>query len=525
MANYKSFTKEEINQATQVSILEVAENLGFHLVKTGKCYSWGDKNQYRFYPTTNSYHNFSDSLRGGGNVINFVRNETKKSFQDTVHFLLEGTFTQTQIREVPKEEFDYYFTDNPNFQIAKDYLVGQRKLDEQLIDFLYERKYIRMDKYNQVIFPWCKSGVIVGATIQGTKYDIERFGTRGRFKGIARNSESHFGFNVSIGNPDKLYIFESPIDLLSYWSLNKEIRNASFVSLDGVKPESLMNFLRYFATDKRTIFNELYICTDNDRAGIQFLHSFDDRFAKILVHNEIPDYHQIPKATEQIYHEALKRTNSKLDWRLLAAIHKEETNLSNTSELTNLNRLAFFFGQKQVGNEKSYTFSFEEMVQHTINAIQKLEEFEQQGKMPLDSLLAFNDNHTESHKYRLFQERVKSTYQAYLGSENFIASAIVKDWNEKLQNLEVRNQKWKGYYANDETNQVVHAQENKDTIQAKIYQSGQVAGQFEAESVEEMDYLIKNYGFHAIDKEDLKKYAPNSKEIKQSQNEAIETEL
>ena len=39
------------------------------------------------------------------------------------------------------------------------------------------------------------------ASIIGSEYNPEKYGKRGRFKGIARNSESNFGFNVTLERP------------------------------------------------------------------------------------------------------------------------------------------------------------------------------------------------------------------------------------------------------------------------------------------------------------------------------------
>jgi hypothetical protein len=42
-------------------------------------------------------------------------------------------------------------------------------------------------------------------------------------------------------------VFESPIDALSYWSLHPQLKNAVLASIDGLKPQSVYNFINYLA--------------------------------------------------------------------------------------------------------------------------------------------------------------------------------------------------------------------------------------------------------------------------------------
>jgi len=490
----KVYSKEEIEQATQVDILQVAANLGFTLKKTGRTFSSGDKNQYRFYPESNSYHCFSDTLKGGGNVITFVKNHSEMKFPDIMDFLLTGEFPLAQMQEVKKENFDYFFREKEDFSKVKAYLVDERKLDAQLIDRLIERKFIRCDKYDQIVFPWNKSGLIVGASIQGTKYDPEKYGERGRFKGIARNSEHHFGFNVSIGKPDKLFVFESPIDMLSYWSLNKDIRNATFYSIDGAtKFESVANFMRYSKDIKSIVYDKLYIGTDNDKAGIGFLKYFEGRFARPLVQNIIPDYYKVPQADYKQIKGLLAEKHSVLDWRLVAAVAKEGL----------------------------FSLSKEEYPAGLSNLVEKL-----------DAVGGDLDKYFEENQLPLVEkELIERTFQEYLAQENPMKHQVVKDWNEFLQNGEMlsdqhvertfeEKQGWKQDYESKQDSLSVKAEEVNGKVFAKLYQSGAFAGAFEADSPKEMDELIQSYGFVAIDKEDVKKYGKQSKEMKKAKTTA-----
>ncbi|HGC6071026.1 TPA: hypothetical protein ACIZEU_003524, partial [Enterococcus faecium] len=94
---------------------------------------------------------------------------------------------------------------------------------------------IKQDKKGNVLFLWKKDQEIVGCTEQGTR----KFFHEGKqkdvtWKKIQENSKEYSGFNVTFGQPDKMYFFESEIDLMSYITQKPEkAENATFVSMNG----------------------------------------------------------------------------------------------------------------------------------------------------------------------------------------------------------------------------------------------------------------------------------------------------
>ncbi len=62
---------------------------------------------------------------------------------------------------------------------------------------------------------------------------------------ILRNSHGSAGFSVDIGNPKSIYLFESPIDVLSYWSTKKErLKNTRLVSMSGLKRQTMIEEIK-----------------------------------------------------------------------------------------------------------------------------------------------------------------------------------------------------------------------------------------------------------------------------------------
>lgn len=529
----KSYNKDEIQQAAAMDIVSVVESFGIQLKKTGKAYSHGENHKLRVYPDSNSYYDFSTGV--GGDPINFVKRQLDTTFANAMNYLLEGEYTQTDFIEQPKEDFHYYFPRNSDTRVGKEYLINERKLDPILVNFLFEKDRIRMDKMNQIIFPWQKDNVIVGATVQGTSYDPEKY-AKGRFKGIAKNSESNFSYNISIGKPNKMYVFESPIDLLSYWSMNKDLRNVSFVSTNGAKEAAVFKTLGYLVTNNCQI-KDIYVCSDNDRVGQTFYQKLDLGYENITFHKVIPDDLMIPTELMTMYQNALAEKGSAIDVRTLAAIHKTETNLSMTNEPTSKEGLVFYFGKELGKDEKPSEYTPEAMKRRIDMLVEDLEFTRIDSYISIKDALEnrLKETRTEKKFQQSYLDRVEAYYQAYSEMETLLVGTPTKDWNEKLQQLTeerktnqnkqanrqvdttapeitpvVKTQETKNYekrYVNNERQQEIRVTGTEDEVQADIFQTGQYAGSLEPSSPQEMDKLIKSYGFMAIDKEDVKKYS------------------
>lgn len=619
-----------IKKAEQVDITLVAESLGYPLKEFPKYWQSIDHPSLRFYKNTNTYHWYSNDR--GGNTINFCRNEATMNFKESLDYLLNSDFKQVDSTKMyqKKEPFSYYFKHDHSFKEVRDYLVNERKLDGTIIDALHKRGFIRQDIFKQCIFAWSKNGKIVGASIQGTIEDWNKY-ERGRFKGIAKNVEKNFGFNVSLGNPDKMFIFESPIDLLSYWSLNKQLKNAMLVSMDGVKEASVQKLTDYCIANKGFIPTKgIYISTDNDREGQRFYQKFENKTFEIIkpvpsevrerlsaiieqqkeqwkkiektnklakerraflsqsenyvihhmatylenlpssytaeettsilseqtvkfidsyvneqfvgydpdkaiaenlekitipFHNNIPDNSAIPESLIELYQGVITEMESPIDWKLVASVHKYETNLSNTNELVNIENIPLYFGEetkKIDGKKLAPTPHSKEMlkksVQQLVNDFEKAKVFTTYSIKKLLTNKGLSPSEIES-AYR----KINKVYDLYTNQGYTPVSTVNKDWNDKLQVEMVQslakqtseevtkkeeNELLKTVYKNNASNQQLSIEKDDSTHQLKatVHNNQHVIGYFEASNADEMIKLIKNYGFQAVAKDDLKKY-------------------
>lgn len=142
------------------------------------------------------------------------------------------------------------------------YLIKTRHIDPSIVQKLAKEKLILQDQRGNIVFPWVDNGQIIGAELTGTLTDK-------RFKGVVADSKYGHGYNITIGSPKRLCVFESAIDLLSFWSHYKyKLEDVLLVSMAGLKEEVIKGFLNRY--NGRL---DVYLAVDNDKAGDTFIQT------------------------------------------------------------------------------------------------------------------------------------------------------------------------------------------------------------------------------------------------------------
>ncbi|MDU2110669.1 MAG: hypothetical protein E7E99_08705, partial [Peptoniphilus lacydonensis] len=107
-----------------------------------------------------------------------------------------------------------------------------------------------------------------------------------------------------------------------------------------------------------------------------------------------------------------------------------------------------------------------------------------------------------------------TTYHTQYKEERYKPMDVIyKDWNDVLKVRTARSVEQKlleeSYERKDGEHLEVTMQqkEGKQTVVATRKRFEQTVGFYEAESAHEMAFLIKNYGYQAVDKQDQRKYA------------------
>lgn len=256
-----------------IDLVDYLMSKGFPVVKSGNSYKIkstdkykhsGDLSSLSIFPNRQSWKRWSNGTHGG-DVIEFLRVIYGMSFQDAVKELGGGGLVH--IDDVPVDD---NITSglvlperNEKYSRLYAYLINSRCIASEIVTSLVLDKSIYQDVKNNVVFLGRDDVKNVRfACVRGTCSDVP-------FKKDVYGSDKRFSFSISGEDKTKLYVFESPIDLLSAGTLANVITNNicawrknSRLSLSGVSDVAL---LHYVNTHKEV--KELHFWLDNDNSG------------------------------------------------------------------------------------------------------------------------------------------------------------------------------------------------------------------------------------------------------------------
>lgn len=258
----QKYTQEQIDRADETELVPFLMGLGERFKKSGKEFRWMTHDSV----TVNGNQWFRFSNHTGGGPVDFLMEFYGKSFPEAVEMLLgelgENTpGTSGKLEEgsqiacpLPKPVLKLPER-NEDCKRVRDYLTGKRKISEEIVDrMIAEGKiYESRDYHNVVFIGHDKEGNIRNASVRGTE---------GSYRGEVLGSEKAFGFGHR-GTDDTLFVFEAPIDLLSFLTaIPEKWEQHSYISLGGVSEKAMVQFL----ADHKEI-RKVYLCLDNDEAG------------------------------------------------------------------------------------------------------------------------------------------------------------------------------------------------------------------------------------------------------------------
>ena len=138
---------------------------------------------------------------------------------------------------------------------ARNYLTAARRIDEDVTGFFFARGDIYEDAAHH-------NAVFVGRDEDGIPRYAHSKGTAGNFRLDVKGSDKAFNFCYR-GEGERVFVFEAPVDLLSFLCLfKKDWQKQSYLSLGGVGEKALLRFL----SDRPNI-KTVYLCLDSDEAG------------------------------------------------------------------------------------------------------------------------------------------------------------------------------------------------------------------------------------------------------------------
>lgn len=267
----EEYTREQIQRADDTDLYVFLSGRGEQFKRCGKEYRWLRHDSVMI--NKSEWYRFSQNK--GGHAIDFMKEFYGLSFAEAVKELLGEEGAGETNRRTAKEDAGRQKVcpiplpglelpeRNESCEIARKYLIEQRKLSEQLVDQMIAKGDIYESKnYHNVVF--------VGRDKeQNPRYAAMRGTDENRYRGEAKGSEKAYGFG-HIGTDEKLFVFESPIDLLSYiTAVPEEWEKHSYISLGGLSEKAMKRMYTEYPH-----IHSIYLCLDNDEPGNERCRQF-----------------------------------------------------------------------------------------------------------------------------------------------------------------------------------------------------------------------------------------------------------
>lgn len=253
-----------------VSILQCAEELGYHPLHTGNSWKLKEHDSCVIRINNQGKEEFFWNSRGlHGDVIDFYIAMTNCSIQQAVQSLSHHSPSPPKYRNLynateKQPHVPFHLPDSaPNNKRLFAYLC-KRGIHPVLVSTLLKQKQIFQDTFGNVVFTG-KDPV----THQAAFACLRGTSPQKQFRMDIRGSKKEIGFYLNLYTqnvPSKLFVCESPIDCLSIATLlmqhKPNLKDYAFLSLGG----TALNALEYHI-QKNPHLNTIYLCQDNDPAG------------------------------------------------------------------------------------------------------------------------------------------------------------------------------------------------------------------------------------------------------------------
>lgn len=290
MGKYIHFTEEEKERANSVDLEHFLLQQGERLLKSGR-----EKRLASDHSITIRGNEWYDHAADqGGYAIDFVKQFYNLSFPDAMTMLLcdnSGIVYREapEKTDEPKKPFELP-PQNKDMRRTFAYLIKHRGIDGEVLsifakeNLIYESLEKSKDGKNEY-----HNAIFVGYGENGMARHAHKRGiySEGKsYKGNIDSSNPCYSFNRK-GTSDRLYVFEAPIDLLSFISLHKnsDWQKHSFVALCGLSEQAMVKQLENNENIKTVV-----LCLDNDTAG----HKAADKFEKLLTERAVTVTRLVP---------------------------------------------------------------------------------------------------------------------------------------------------------------------------------------------------------------------------------------
>lgn len=254
---YVHFTEEQKERARLTDLVDVLRRQGQTLKRSGSEYEWNVCGAKITIRGNLWYHQYEQT---GGDAIDFVRRFYEMDYPDAVEYLLGvngGTLRVAPPIEKRSRKPFVLPQENENMRRAYGYLLRRRGIDYEVLNtFVHKGMIYESADYHNAVF--------VGFDPEGKPRHAHKrsTGSESSFKGNQDDSIPEYSFHWK-GTSNRLYLFEAPIDMLSFISLHKEgWQQHSYAASCGVSDLVLWQMMK----DNPQI-NMVFLCRDNDERG------------------------------------------------------------------------------------------------------------------------------------------------------------------------------------------------------------------------------------------------------------------
>ena len=277
---YKKLTKEEIEAAANTSLIDFLASVGEPVKRVGSSIKWVGRGNDSVFIIPQSPHMFKHFSTGEtGNAIKFCQTKLGMGFQEAVKALngsnSASSFADAKGKRGGKTKGPFVMPRRSADQTkAYKYLSEERGIHKDVLDYFIARGDIYgTEPYSNIAFLYKDfNGNFAGA--------IKRGFPPNNFKGNHENSNiAQYCFRheaqtptASQRGPGHLFVFEAPIDMLSYISMIEQSsrhnwQTSSYLATGGIHASAGIKYIEHMIKAAKPP-STIYLCQDNDKAGM-----------------------------------------------------------------------------------------------------------------------------------------------------------------------------------------------------------------------------------------------------------------
>ena len=275
---YIHFTDEQKRRANEIDLPDFLRRQGEKLLRSGPEFRLSGDHSV----TVRGNRWYDHAAEKGGGPVSFLQTFYGLSYPEAVSRLLGGELGEAY-RPAPKaEQKKREFVLPPasrDMRRTYAYLLVQRKIDRDVLNrfvragLIYESAEPSSDgskAYHNAVFVGHDEH---GVPRHAHKHGLCSFGSS--FKRNVAGCDARYSFH-HMGVDSQLYVFEAPIDMLSFISLYPDDWTShSYVALCGTGGQAMLWML-----EQNPMLLSISLCLDNDEAGMKATQRLTDQLTE-----------------------------------------------------------------------------------------------------------------------------------------------------------------------------------------------------------------------------------------------------